>query len=116
EAMPQHLLDMLQDPTWTKTAFNANFERVCINKHFGLNVSPAHWDCTMVRASLLTLPLSLDSCSKVLNAPLKDKQGKALIKLFSEKMASPQDHPEKWNAFKQYCVQDVVSEQGIRQK
>jgi hypothetical protein len=81
---------MLQDPQWLKTAFNANFERVCLNKYFNINIPPEQWDCTMVRASLLTLPLSLDSCSKVLGAPLKDKQGKALIKLFSEKMASPQ--------------------------
>jgi hypothetical protein len=86
---------MLQDPSWVKTAFNANFERVCLNKYFNINIPPEQWDCTMVRASLLTLPLSLDSCSKVLGAPLKDKQGKALIKLFSEKMASPQDAPRQ---------------------
>jgi DNA polymerase len=116
DPLPQEVLDCLLSPDWLKVAYNANFERVCINKHFNLTIPPEQWDCTMVRATLLTLPLSLDACSKVLNAPLKDKQGKALIKLFSEKLASPADHPEKWEAFKQYCLQDVVSEQGIRSK
>lgn len=34
QQMPQQLLDDLSNPHVTKTAFNAQFEITCLNKHF----------------------------------------------------------------------------------
>ena len=117
ESMPSWLLKALVDPRITKTAWNANFERVCINKHFGLNMPIESWDCTMVRTSLLGYPLSLDLAGKIMQTEVKkDKAGKALIKMFCEKMVDPESSPEAWENFKQYCLGDVKVEQAIRQR
>lgn len=116
EELPDNIIKALNDPGYIKTAYNANFERICINKFLNLNVPAEQWDCTMVRSSLLTLPLSLESCSTVLKTELKDKRGKALIKLFGNQMKTPDEKPGEWNNFKEYCVKDVISEQSIRDK
>ena len=34
ELLPQQVLDDLSNPSVTKTAFNAQFEITCLNKHF----------------------------------------------------------------------------------
>jgi DNA polymerase len=116
DKFPEEIIKILTDPAWIKTAHNANFERTCINKFFKINSPVWQWDCTQVRVALLTLPLSLDACSAVLKTALKDKRGKALITLFSKKMFTPEKKPEEWNDFKNYCVQDVISEQDIKHK
>lgn len=35
EKLPQKVLDALEDPAITKTAFNAQFERTCISRYLG---------------------------------------------------------------------------------
>lgn len=123
-----NLKKALQNPAIKKTAFNANFERVCLSKFFGIELDPAQWECTMVKASMLGLPLSLDAVAKVLRLQnQKDAAGKALIKYFSMPCKPtkinggrlrnlPEHAPEKWEAFKQYCIKDVEVEQEIRER
>ena len=77
---------------------------------------------------MLGLPLSLDSAAKVLKLQQeKDTQGKALIRYFSvpckptktnaqRSRNLPAHDAEKWQAFKRYCVQDVVVEREIRKR
>lgn len=112
----------------TLTAWNAAFERVCINKYFGLNIPPEQWSCTMVRAANVGLPLSLDAAAKVLKLEQgKDAAGKGLINYFCKPCKPtksnggrtrnlPHHDPEKWEAFKAYCLQDVAVEQAIGKK
>lgn len=123
-----HLQDALLDPTILKTAFNANFERTCLAKFFGIELPPEQWECTMVKASMLGLPLSLDMVSKVLKlSEQKSAAGKALIKYFSlpckptkandERTRNLPEHaPDKWQEFIDYCQQDVKTELAIREK
>lgn len=123
-----HLKDMLVDPNILKTAFNANFERTCLAKFFDIELPPEQWECTMVKASMLGLPLSLDMVAKVLKlTQQKDAAGKALIKYFScpckatkangERTRNLPEHaPEKWEDYKNYCRQDVKTELAIREK
>jgi DNA polymerase len=128
EEIPADVLNAITEATFLKTAFNANFERVCIAKHFQLKLQPFQWECSSVKASMLGLPLSLDGASKALKLTEgKDAEGKALIRYFSlpckpTKANSgrirnlPEHAPEKWERYKQYCVQDVIVEQEIRKK
>ena len=60
EEMPEEVMECLKDGSVIKTAFNAAFERTCINRFFHLDLQPESWHCTAVQASMLSLPLSLE--------------------------------------------------------
>ena len=129
QQMSAQLLNALVDPEVTKVAHNAVFERVCLTMHLrqlrlkgaGFWLDPAQWDCTMVRCARAGLPLSLAESAKVLKlTALKMTEGKALIKkfcvpnktggMFSSDRLLPQDAPEDWATFKEYCKRDVEVE------
>ncbi|HEL2560132.1 TPA: DNA polymerase [Streptococcus suis] len=113
-----------------KSAFNAQFERVCLSKHFDAPyyLDPSQWRCTMVHAQELGLPSSLERCASYLNlAQEKDTAGKNLIKYFSVPCKPtkanggrtrnlPEHDPEKWQMFIDYCKQDVVVEMAIAER
>ncbi len=123
-------LDLYQSPNIIKTAYNTQFERVCINKRFNYNLCwfLEQWECTMVKASMLGMPLGLDKVAKVLNLEnQKMKAGKALINYFSKPCKPtkknggrtrnlPEHDTEKWELFKEYCKRDVEVERSIRNK
>lgn len=126
EEIPPRIVEALTDPHVIKTAFNAAFERTCLNKFFGLNMDAEQWECTMVRSAMLGLPLSLDAVGRVLKLELqKMQEGKSLIRYFScpckptkvnggRTRNLPQHAPDKWATFKRYCIRDVEVEQAIR--
>ena len=123
ERIPSDIESALTNPTVTKTAFNASFERICLSRLLGLSgfLPPDQWKCTMVRAARMGLPLSLGQCGEALR--LEDgkmKEGKALIRYFSVPGKNgrhyPSEAPEKWEVFKRYCVRDVETEQAILSK
>jgi DNA polymerase len=128
ETLGDKILFALTSPYVLKTAHNANFERTCITRHFKTTLPVEQWECTMAKASMLGLPLSLDAASKALKLQAeKSAAGKALIKYFSVPCKPtktngqrarnlPEHDLQKWNEFKEYCRQDVVVEQGIRSK
>jgi DNA polymerase len=122
--VPQQVLQDLQDPSVQKFAHNATFERVCLSA-MGLNVGNS-WVCTAVLAGYNGLPLSLKDVSEALHLGDKAKSsaGPALIRYFCMNVKPtkanggrtrnlPEHDPEKWQAFKEYCRQDVVSEMEI---
>ena len=57
-ALLEEIRDLVLDPDNIKTAFNANFERVCLSKHFDTMMPPSEWECTMVKAMTIGLPRS----------------------------------------------------------
>jgi len=133
ETLPNRVMNALLNKDVVKTAFNAQFERVCINKYF--NIETENWECTMVKALSLGFPGDLDSVGKVIGIE-PDKQklmtGKNLIRIFSiprkvkkdnqislleDKIRIlPEDRPEEWRLFKEYCMRDVETERAIRNK
>lgn len=133
EKLPKRVMEALLDKDVVKTAFNAQFERVCINKYF--DIKTENWECTMVKALSLGFPGDLDSVGKVIGIE-PDKQklmtGKNLIRIFSiprkvkeDNQISmlenkirilPEDRPEEWRLFKEYCIRDVETERAIRNK
>ena len=131
EELPEDIKAALTDPTVIKTAYNAAFERICLGAWLKVDgrLDPAQWQCTMVKAARLGLPLSLAQCGEVLKLEdRKMKEGKALIRYFSvpNKQTrngvttyirhTPADAPEKWEIFKQYNIRDVEVEQAILRK
>lgn len=123
EQIPQRIITALTDEDVLKTAYNANFERTCLARLLGTPMPPAQWDCTMIRAARLGLPLSLSACGEVLDvAQKKMKEGNDLIRYFSKpnartkKRNMPESAPDKWKTFIRYCIRDVEVEQQIRKR
>lgn len=128
--MMAEFCEALLDPQIVKTAFNANFERTCLAKWLKKPMPPEEWRCTMVKALTLGLPGNLAGAGEALGLPpekLKDPQGKALIQFFSKPCKPtrtngqrtrnlPQHDPAKWQLYKGYNRQDVVTEQEILRK
>lgn len=128
EMIPAEVKSAIFDDSVTKTAFNANFERTCLSKYFGTQLSPDSWHCSAVQAAMLALPRSLEDVGAVLGLDKqKMKEGKELIRYFcvpckptkangGRTRNLPHHAPEKWELFKTYCKRDVDVEKAIRQK
>lgn len=126
--LPTYILEALEDSNIIKTAYNANFERVCLSKFLNKKLPIDQWRCTAVQASMLGLPNNLKDVAKVLGLKQqKDIKGTRLINYFSmpciptnsnghrTRNLSIHDR-EKWEEFKEYCIQDVRVEVEIRNK
>ncbi len=128
EKLPAEVEEAIFDVSVTKTAYNANFERTCLSKHFGRYIPPESWHCSAVQAAMLALPRSLEDVGRVLGLDeQKMKEGKELIKYFcvpckptkangGRTRNLPCHAPEKWELFKTYCKRDVDVEKAIRRK
>lgn len=127
--IPEDFAQWLLNPDVIKKAHNATFERLCFQRR-GYMIPPEQWDCTMVKAAYCGLPLSLDMAGKALGLgedKTKLATGKALIRYFSQPCKPtkvnggrtrnlPHHNPEKWEQYKEYCMQDVESERAIDHK
>ena len=128
EELPQEVVDAIFDPDIIKVAWNAQFERTCLSRYFGTQLSPDSWRCSMVHAASLALPLKLKTAAEVMKTgEQKDRAGEDLIKYFSVPCKPtktnggrtrnlPEHAPEKWQMFKDYCLQDVRTERDIRKR
>ena len=128
EELPKEVVDAIFDEKIIKAAWNASFERTCLSRYFGTRLSPDSWQCSMVWAASLSLPLALKNAAVVLKTgEQKDKAGEALIWYFSipckptktnggRTRNLPEHDMDGWRRFKDYCLQDVRTERDIRQK
>ena len=121
DSLPLSIILDLYSSAVIKTAYNANFERVCLSSFLGAKLPIHQWRCTAVQASMLGLPNHLKDVARVLNLDAqKDAKGTRLINYFSishdGKKRMPSDDPIKWEEFKSYCIQDVKVESEIRHK
>lgn len=132
EKLSDNFIAALTNPDITKTAYNANFERICFASMFGKSkiFEPEQWECTMVLAAQVGLPLSLAEVSAALGLPkdkTKLKSGRDLIRYFcvpckptkingGRTRNLPEHDMEKWRRFKEYNQRDVEAENYIRQK
>jgi len=92
-------------------------------------LAPKYYADAAAKAAALALPRTLDGAGVALGLGVeaaKDKAGKNLINIFSKPKASmkkatrgqlirtrPQDEPELFNNFKEYCKRDIVAERNI---
>ena len=126
EDVPVDVIDALTDPEVTKHAFNAAFELLCLHRS-GILTPYAEWACTQLHGLYLGYPKSLDGIGKALGLPQDKKKsasGKALIRYFclpckptkrngGRTRNLPEHDSEKWEAFKAYNAQDVVTEMEV---
>lgn len=122
--------DIIFNADYLKSAYNASFEIACLSKYFGTSLDLSQWRCTMLHGAYLGFPGSLDACGKALGLP-QDKQkmgvGKSLIRYFcvpckptkangGRTRNLPHHDPAKWDLFKEYNAQDVVTEMEIERR
>ena len=132
EKLPLEILDALEDETVEKWSYNSQFERICLSRLLGYPagdyLAPESWRCSMVWASTLGLPRSLESVGVVLGLEKqKLTEGKDLIRYFcvpcrptkanGGRMRNlPEHDPEKWERFKAYNLRDVETEMQIQKR
>ena len=126
ERLPNELVAALSDPDVIKHAYNAAFEWYCLNRA-GFENPIDQWRCTMAHGLYCGYTAGLDATGKAIGLP-QDKQklatSKALIRYFcvpckptrnngNRTWNQPWHDPKKWDLFKEYCKQDVVTEHEI---
>ena len=132
EELPEKIIQAIKSDTVVKTAYNAQFERVCLSRYLklpeGEYLNPQSWYCTAVQAAELALPLSLADVGSVLGLERqKMTEGKELIKYFcvpckptksngNRTRNRPCHDINKWETFKKYCMRDVDVERQIANK
>lgn len=120
ESLTPELAEILRDPETVIVAHNAMFERVCLSKRYAAelpDLRTADWRCSMVLASAAGYPPSLKNAAEALRLPTrKMEEGKELIDWFcipskrrdgSAERRMPEDYPDKWAVFREYCKVDV---------
>ncbi len=126
EQLPEELIAALSDKNIIKSAYNAAFEWYCLNKFWK---SPTdQWQCTMVKGLYCGYPAGLKAIGDAIGLSEDKKKlatGKALIRYFclpckptksngGRTRNLPKHEPEKWQLFKEYNLQDVVTEMEIK--
>lgn len=126
EAVPIVIVRALSDPNVIKHAYNAAFEWYCLNMA-GYATPVDQWQCTMAHGLYCGYTAGLGATGAAIGLP-QDKQklttGKTLIKYFCTPCAptktnggrpwnQPWHDEARWKLFKEYCMQDVVTEREI---
>lgn len=136
--IPDTVTRWLFDPDCIKHAYNAAFEWYCLSKYFGLLNNKEYtpekwlpqWHCTMLHGLYCGLTAGLEKTGEALGLPTdkrKSSEGKALIKYFcvpckpsksngNRTRNLPHHDPDKWELFKAYNAQDVVTEMEVERR
>ena len=127
EEIPFDIKIAMLSPDVVKHAFNAAFEWYCLAKYLKIpdpELWLSQWRCTMIHGLYCGYPGSLSAVGKALGMSEDKKKmsiGKRLIDIFCKPCKPtktngmrtrtlPEHEPEKWELFKDYCRQDVITE------
>ena len=136
EAMPEELRAALLDADTQKMAWNYNFERRVLKYKLGIDIPQAQWFDPSVLCGYMSLPIGLDRAANALNLDIELKKTHLIGKTNPKKIFSIptkatktmlkknpgqaefyfkdwNSHPAEWQAFCDYCVQDVVAERAV---
>lgn len=130
EEIPFDIKMAMLSPEVEKHAYNAAFEWYCLSKHLkvpGPSLWLSQWRCTMLHGLYCGYPGGLSTIGAALGMPEDKKKmsaGKRLIDIFCKPCTGtmtnggrtrtlPRHEPEKWESFKEYCKQDVVTEMEV---
>ena len=117
EEIPPDIIAALGDINVTKYAYNASFEQYCLSKYY---TTPVYqWRCTMAQGLYCGYPAGLSAVGEALGL------SEELIRYFcvpckptktngGRTRNLPHHEPEKWELFKEYCKQDVVTEMAVK--
>lgn len=135
EQIPVEIITFMVGSGVIKHAYNAPFEWYCLSKYLGLSdidmkLWLKQWQCTMMHGLYCGYTAGLAATAVALGLP-EDKRkmgiGSALIRTFCVPCKStsrngnrtrtlPHHEPDKWNLFKEYCKQDVVTEMEVERR
>lgn len=127
--MPAELYAVLTDSTVTKCAWNYGFEKAIMRDVLDIDIPQEQWYDPSILCANMSLPIGLHRASEALTLDTKKIHiigDDRPVKLFSQlskatkkmiKNGSPEkyykdwtSHPEDWQTFCEYCIQDVVAE------
>lgn len=133
--IPSGVMQYLLDPGTVKHAYNAAFEWYCLSRRFRASDAwmqdwLSQWRCTMLHGLYCGYPSGLEAVGRALGLAEDQRKlatGKALIKYFCQPCKPtkvnggrtrnlPRHDPEKWELFKQYNAQDVVTEMEVERR
>jgi DNA polymerase len=127
--MPSDLEDILADRDiliwFHNVMFDGTVIRYCRPSLWKLLTEQKRFRCTLAQALTHGMPGGLDVLGDILGLPRdqrKNKDGKALIQLFCkpQPMGKPRatrhTHPERWEQFKTYAVDDIAPMRAIHKK
>lgn len=131
QKLPDNVIQAIFNPDVLKHAYNAAFEWYCLSKYLKVNPIPwlSQWRCTMLHGLYCGYTAGLAATGEALGLPQEKRKleiGKALIRTFCTphkpttrnptNRVLPHHEPEKWQLFKKYCIQDVVTETEIERR
>lgn len=123
-AIREQIVPLLTDPDYEIVAHHAGFERICLSRLAGLPpgeyLPPDNWIDTAALAAEAGYPRELKKVAKLLGAQEKDTAGTRLINLFCKpnkgQWVRPEDKPEQWAEFVEYCRQDVETLRDVHRR
>ena len=133
QAIPFEVERSLLSPDTVKHAYNSAFEWYCLSKFLKLpepTVWLSQWRCTMLHGLYCGYTAGLSATGEAMGLPQDKKKlgvGGSLIRTFcipckptrangNRTRNLPHHEPDKWELFKEYCRQDVVTEMEIERR
>ena len=121
EEMPSDLRAAFKNPECIFYFHNAYFDRQIIENCLGIVLPLERYRCVMARALSHSLPASLENLGVALGLSpdlAKMREGKKLVQLFCKPnkdgvVATFKTHPEEWEQYKAYCVQDTAAMRAV---
>ena len=104
-------LERVEDGEAWFVAWNAAFDRLALSR--GIrgyhNAKPSHFLDAMAQAVRSHLPPDLAGAGRIAHADIQKRpEGKRLIQMFCvPPFADPADHPDAWQAFCEYALDDI---------
>lgn len=127
DKMPRRLREALEDESFLIWAFNAQFERVILNRVLDIWPAIHRWRCTQILAYMHSYTGTLDMVGRQIGISedrAKMATGSKLIKMFSmphkvtknqpHRRFTSETHPIEWRMFVEYNIRDVEAECEIK--
>lgn len=122
--MPRDLYRALMDDRVELWAFNAQFERIILDRVLGIRPLLSRWRCTMVLSYMHSFVGGLDQVAVQMGLDHSKKKmatGKKLIAMFCKPQKNgdrntAETHPVEWEMFCEYNEQDVVAECAVKRR
>ncbi len=123
---PADLVEAVNDPSITLSAWNAPFESAVMRHTLGMSIPHDRWLDVMALSFSLSLPGKLEKCGEVVGLGEDQKKmarGKALIRRFCMPRkptknkpwlrSTAETDPDEWQEFLEYNIRDVEAERAI---
>jgi len=134
EPMPKELFEALMDAETEVCAWNYNFEKDILQYQMGITIPQERWYDPSITCANMSLPIGLHRAGQALNVSEQKTHligDERLTKVFSQLTKQLKrvlkknpdapawyykdwnSHPEQWEEFKKYCIQDVIAERDV---